>query len=53
MSRGRDDLGPMCPVTQLTRLNNSLSACTGDNPLVKARGLSPGTGGQTVLTSTY
>ena len=26
-----------------------LSACTGDNPLAKARGLSPRTGGQTMV----
>ena len=30
-------------------LNHGLSASTGDNPLAKARGLSPRTGGQTML----
>ena len=30
-------------------LYHGLSTCTGDNPLAKARGLSPRTGGQTVV----
>ena len=30
-------------------LYHGLSACTGDNPLAKARGLYPRTGGQTML----
>ena len=30
-------------------LNRGLSACTGDNPLAKARGLSPRTGGQNMV----
>ena len=30
-------------------LYHGLSACTGNNPLAKARGLSPRTGGQTAV----
>ena len=30
-------------------LHHGLSACTGDNPLAKNRGLSPRTGGQTMV----
>ena len=32
----------------IKQLYHGLSACTGDNPLAKARGLSPRTGGQTM-----
>ena len=33
----------------IKHLYHGLSACTEDNPLAKARGLSPRTGGQTIV----
>ena len=33
----------------IKQLYHGLSACTGDNPLAKARGSSPRTGGQTMI----
>ena len=34
-------------------LYHGLSACTGDNPLAKARGLAPRTGDQTMFNSYF
>ena len=34
---------------RIKKLYHGLSTCTGDNPLAKARGLTPRTGGQTMV----